>query len=139
MPDDPVAPLSVPITEPIRAAAPAASRADHPGIEARIAHLEADAGNPGIEAHIARLEADVGNIRARYSDIKEILRHLEPRIYEMYGTLTYLATKEDISKLRTEMDRRPVWPWITTGIGVLALLASFPVWPQWLALFKELF
>jgi hypothetical protein len=123
MPDDSVAPLSVPITEPIRAAAPAASRADHPGIEARI----------------ARLEADVGNIRSRYSDIKEILRHLEPRIYEMYGTLTYLATKEDISKLRTEMDRRPVWPWITTGIGVLALLASFPVWPQWLALFKELF
>src|SRR6266700_666664 len=63
--------------------------------------------DPGMEARVAKLESDVGHIRSDTSEIKAILARLAPRIDEMYGKLTFFATKEDVANLKLEIERRP--------------------------------
>jgi hypothetical protein len=63
--------------------------------------------DPGMEARVAKLESDVGHIRSDISEIKAILGRLAPRIDEMYGKLPFFATKEDVTNLKLEIERRP--------------------------------
>jgi hypothetical protein len=63
--------------------------------------------DPGVEARVAKLEADVGNIQANVAEIKSILGRLAPRIDEMFGKQQATATKEDIANLRIEIEKRP--------------------------------
>ena len=63
--------------------------------------------DPGMEPRVARLESDVGHIRSDISEIKSTLGRLAPRIDEMYGKLSYFASKEDIANVRTDIDKRP--------------------------------
>ncbi len=63
--------------------------------------------DPGMEARVAKLEADVGNIQSNITEIKSILGRLAPRIDEMYGRQQATATKEDIANLRNEIEKRP--------------------------------
>jgi hypothetical protein len=63
--------------------------------------------DPGMAERVAKLEADVGHIRSDISEIKAILGRLAPRIDEMYGKLSFFATKEDIANLKLEIEKRP--------------------------------
>jgi hypothetical protein len=56
--------------------------------------------DPGIEARVAKLEADVGHIRSDAGDIKTLLGRLAPRIDEMYGRQATWVTQQDFANLR---------------------------------------
>jgi hypothetical protein len=86
----------------------------------RIARLEASAGrehlasaggggphDPGMEPRVAKLEADVGHIRSDVGDIKTLLGRLAPRIDEMYGRQSSLATQQDIANINVALVQRP--------------------------------
>jgi hypothetical protein len=60
-----------------------------------------------MEPRVAKLESDVGHIRSDISEIKTLLGRLAPRIDEMYGAQGALATRDDVSNLRIEIERRP--------------------------------
>ena len=63
--------------------------------------------DPGMEPRVAKLEADVGHIRSDIGEIKTLLGRLGPRIDEMYGRLAALVTQQDLTSLRVELERRP--------------------------------
>jgi hypothetical protein len=63
--------------------------------------------DPGMEARIAKLESDVSYIRSDMTEIKGLLGRLAPRIDEMYGRQSTLATQADLANLRIEIERRP--------------------------------
>jgi hypothetical protein len=56
--------------------------------------------NPDMEARVAKLESDVDHIRSDISEIKSVLGRLAPRIDEMYGRQSFLATRDDVAALR---------------------------------------
>jgi hypothetical protein len=102
-------------------------------------HHETDGGgphDPGMEARIAKLEADVSHIQRDVSDIKASLAQIVPVVNRVDGflqaKLPHLATKED-------MEKRPTWARITATVGFVALVASLPFWHQWKALFQAAF
>jgi hypothetical protein len=92
--------------------------------------------DPGMEARVAKVEATVENIQTGVQDIKGILARLVPVLDRMdgfvQGKMPHLATKED-------MEKRPTWARITATVAFIALLASLPFWSQWVALFKTVF
>jgi hypothetical protein len=96
--------------------------------------------DPGMEARVAKLEAAVEHIQEDVRDIKGTLAQLAPVVNRMDGflqaTLPHLATKSEIAGLRTEMERRPTARQIGATVGLLIAVASLPFWPQWVALFR---
>lgn len=64
--------------------------------------------NPGgMEPRVAKLEADVAHIRSDIGEIKGLLNRLAPRIDEMYGRQSSIATTTNLAELRLEVEKRP--------------------------------
>ncbi len=82
--------------------------------------------DPGMEARVAKLEAAVEHLQADMTEVKTVLGRLEPKISEMFGAFPHLATKEDVVK-------RPTVAGIVAIVAAIAAIASIPVWPAWMA------
>lgn len=119
--------------------------------------------DPGMEARVAKLEAAVEHIQEDVRDIKGTLAQLAPVVNRMDGFLQAtlptlasksdvaglatkgemnalaLATKDDVAIVRVAIEKRPTAAQITATVGLIVAAASLPFWPQWVALFKTVF
>jgi len=87
--------------------------------------------DPGMEARVAKLEAAVEHLQADMTEVKAVLGRLEPKISEMFGAFPHLATKADVVK-------RPTVAGIIAIVAAVAAIASIPIWPAWVAAIKAL-
>ena len=98
--------------------------------------------DPGLEARVAKLEAAVEHIQRDIADIKAVLARLAPIVDRMDGflqaTLPILATKAEMAVLRAEMARRPTTATLVAVLAVVVGIIGLPYWGQWLAATRAL-
>ena len=109
--------------------------------------------SPGLEARVAKLEAAVEHIERDVADIKTVLGRLATVIDRMDGflqaTLPTLATKVELANLRAEITaeiahleiaiaKRPTTATFVMVVALPITIAGLPYWGHWFADLKTM-
>jgi hypothetical protein len=112
------------------------------------------AGADFVLIQIVKLAQDTGSLSTRLSQIEatqsgilKTLEKLEPQIAKVAGFVDHsqphLATKDDLSKVKTDLvdqlNDRPSKTWIITLIGIVLAVIGLPFWTVWWDHVKNLF
>jgi|SRR6266566_3527054 len=97
--------------------------------------------SPGLEARVAKLEAAVEHIERDVADMKGVLSRLAAVVDRMDGILQAmvptLATKAELANLRAdltaEIAKRPTTATVVMVVALLIAIAGLPYWGHWFA------